>query len=402
MRIALFHNLPSGGAKRHTYEQVKELANRGHELVEFAPSTADLNYCSLAPYVKNQYVYDLLPANQTKRRIPLLTPYLNAFQGIETLRRTERVNREIAKEIDNQGVDMVFVKDCHIAMNPYVLRYLKTKNVFQCHHGLRHRVEKLERENNSTGKLGKIKDIYYSPAKHIFQDKYQSDEVENIRSASLVLTNSEYSKRLISDHYHLNSRVVYPGIDIKKFRPLSIEKSNYVLSVGSLIFSKGYRFLISSLACIDAVRRPNLFIAANSRDHEEEQVVRKMARELGVNIHIEEITDDERLVQVYNQARVFVYAPIREALGMAPLEAMACGTPVVAVGEGGTWETVDDGLTGYLVNRDVYEFAEKVELFLSDETQRNEMSEMSIEYVRKNWTWNSAIDNLEREFLLAR
>jgi len=37
MKIALYHNLPSGGAKRHTYEQVMELAQRGHELVEFAP-----------------------------------------------------------------------------------------------------------------------------------------------------------------------------------------------------------------------------------------------------------------------------------------------------------------------------------------------------------------------------
>jgi glycosyltransferase involved in cell wall biosynthesis len=175
---------------------------------------------------------------------------------------------------------------------------------------------------------------------------------------------------------------------------------DYVLCVGSIIYSKGYRFLISALACIDAGKRPKLFIAANSRDHEEEKVVRSMALRLGVELHIEEITDDERLVQVYNQAKVFVYAPMQEALGMAPLEAMACSTPVVAVAEGGVRETVLDGVTGLLVKRDVNAFVDRLETLLWNDKKRLHMGQAGVEYVRKNWTWSRAVDRLESEFEL--
>jgi glycosyltransferase involved in cell wall biosynthesis len=399
MKIALYHNLPSGGAKRHTYEQVKELAKRGHELVEFAPSTADLSYCSFEPFVKRQRIFDLSPVKQAKLRIPFLTPYLHAFQGIKTLTRTAYVNRAIAQEIDFGNFDVVFVKDCHISMNPYVLRYLKTRSVFQCHHGLRHRVENVQSsETKDMSLLGKLKEAYYRPARELFKNKFETDEVRNIQSASLVLTNSEYSKQLISQHYQVNSRVVYPGINTGLFRPLSVTKLDYVLCVGALIYSKGYRFLVSALACIDAARRPKLFIAANSGHYEEEKTVRDMASRLGVDIHIEQIRDDQRLVEVYNQARAFVYAPIQEALGMAPLEAMACGTPVVAVGEGGIQETVLNNITGWTVPRDYYRFAERVESLLADDKTRLCMAQAGIEYVRSQWTWQSAVDKLEQQF----
>src|SRR4030088_2526341 len=99
MRIALFHNLPSGGAKRHTFEQVRELARRGHQIVEFAPSTADLSFFSLAPHVLEQRVYPCPPpATQLQRRIPFVTPYANALLATEALRRTEHVNRKIAQD----------------------------------------------------------------------------------------------------------------------------------------------------------------------------------------------------------------------------------------------------------------------------------------------------------------
>lgn len=403
MKIALFHNLPSGGAKRHTYEQVRELAKRGHELVEFAPSTADLSYCSFVPFVKRQHIFDVAPVSQTKIRIPSITPYLHAFQGIRILRRTAQVNQVIAEEIDAGSFDLVFVKDCHIVMNPYVLHYLNTRSVFQCHHGLRHLVE-IGKTNgdNHLSSLEKLKELYYGPAKKLFEYKFEMDEIRNIQSASLVLTNSEYSKHLISKHYQVSAHIVYPGINSKLFRPLSVAKLDYVLCVGALIYSKGYRFLISALACIDASRRPKLFIAANSRSDSEEKFVRDMALRSGVELHIEEITDDERLVQVYNQAKGFVYAPIQEALGMAPLEAMACGTPVVAVAEGGVRETVLDGITGWLVERDRDAFAARLEMLLSNEKLRLHMGQAGVEYVRKNWTWGRAVDRLEREFGLEK
>lgn len=403
MRIALFHNLPSGGAKRHTFHQVQELVQRGHKIVEFAPSTADIDYCSFAPYIDERCIFDASHKELLQLRIPFITPYIHSAQGIATLKRTERLNKFIAHEIDAKEFDLVFVKDCHIAMNPYVLRFLQTPTVFQCHHGLRHYTELSQvKEQQSLSFMQKLKLTYYSPAQALFYHKLRTDEIRNARSASRVLTNSQFSKQLIAEHYQIDSQVVYPGINTTLFKPQQLSKLDYVLCVGALLYSKGYRFLIAALARINAKRRPKLFIAANSRSKQEEIKICELAAKLGVELHIETITDDKRLVQVYNQAQVFVYAPLQEALGMAPLEAMACGTPVVAVNEGGIRETVLNDVTGWLVERNIDQFAEKLETLLGDDQVRSKMGRAGINYVSNQWTWQSAVDKLEHEFGLLR
>jgi glycosyltransferase involved in cell wall biosynthesis len=397
MRIALYHNLPSGGAKRHTYEQVRELARRGHEIVEFAPSTANIDFCSFEPFIHGRHIFPLSPVAQMQRRIPLVTPYIHAAQGINTLRRTDNVNQIIATEIDKGGFSLALVKDCHITMNPSVLRHLHTPTMFQCHHALRHRVERAGASTNSNSRslTRVLKTFYYVPAQAWYQRVFAENERTNARSAACVITNSVFSKQLLLQVYGVDSEVVYPGIDTKLFSPQPVPHQDYVLSVGALIYSKGHRFLISALGEIPETRRPKLFIAANSRDDKEEAVVRQMAAAAGVQIHVERITNDRRLVQVYNEALVFVYAPIQEALGMAPLEALACGTPVVAVGEGGVGETVQDGVTGWLVERNIKEFADRLEVLLHNESLRNQMGAAGAAHVRQNWTWQKAVDQLE-------
>ena len=62
---------------------------------------------------------------------------------------------------------------------------------------------------------------------------------------------------------------------------------------------------------------------------------------------------DEELVILYNKAKLVVYTPYMEPFGLVPLEAMSCGTPVVGVNEGGVMETVLNGKTGILVERNV-------------------------------------------------
>ncbi|MEJ2598004.1 MAG: glycosyltransferase family 4 protein [Anaerolineales bacterium] len=400
MKIALFHNLPSGGAKRHTLEQIRELDRRGHQITEFAPSTADLDYCSFAPFVQEQRVFEFSPPQLLQRRVPFITPYVHALQGREVLNQTDRLNRKIAHEIDAGEFDLVFVKDCHIAMNPYILRHLKTRSVFQCHHGLRHRLD-IPGENGTgaaSNLINRIKLAYYQPARRLFLNQQYSDEKENIHGASRVITNSKFSKQLIRQVYEVNSHIVYPGINTHLFRPISAEEQDYVLGVGALIYGKGYRFLVSAISQIEASLRPRMFIAANTIDPAEEYVIRQLAEEKGVELHIESIKDDQRLVRVYNQAKVFVYSPLQEALGMAPLEAMACGTPVVAVAEGGIRETVVEGETGWLVERDEAAFSETLASLLKDRDLRRAMGSAGVAYVRQNWSWGRAIDRLEFQF----
>lgn len=395
MKIAVYHHLPTGGAKRHTQEQVKGLVKRGHEVFEFAPSTADLDYASLTPYVAGTEVFPVERPKLLKRRIPMITPYLHAFQGLRTLKWMEAVDRDIANAIDLKEFDVVLAKDCRVVANPYVLRFLRSSVVFQCHHGLRHKNE-AGVDSNTAGILEQVKHAYYRPARYLFERKFERDGLENIQHADRVLTNSEFSEMLLQNHYGLTAEGIYPGIDTQIFRPKEIEQDDYVLSVGALVYSKGHRFLVEALSQMEPQRRPRLFIAANSRDPSEERLLRSMVAEAGVDLKVDTIFDDERLVEVYNGALAFVYAPIDEALGMAPLEAMACGCPVVAVAEGGVRETVGSDSPGMTTSRDSADFAAQLEALLADDSERQRLGEAGVEYVRRSWTWDRAVDLLEQ------
>ena len=113
-----------------------------------------------------------------------------------------------------------------------------------------------------------------------------------------------------------------------------------------------------------------------------------------VSFEIKSLVDDFDLVRIYNQAKVFAFASYREPLGLAPLEALACGTPVVAVGEGGVPETVDSGQTGILTERDELQFADAIVQLLTNENRRKRMGEEGVAAVRSFWTLEQAAGRL--------
>jgi glycosyltransferase involved in cell wall biosynthesis len=117
-----------------------------------------------------------------------------------------------------------------------------------------------------------------------------------------------------------------------------------------------------------------------------------LARARGVHMCIRENVPDQELATLYSKASVFVYAPVREPFGLAPIEAMACGTPVVAVAEGGPLETVRDGETGYLVPREPRLFGDAVARLLSDEALCAQLGEAGVSSAREFWTWPAAYD----------
>jgi len=86
------------------------------------------------------------------------------------------------------------------------------------------------------------------------------------------------------------------------------------------------------------------------------------------------VKDRRRLADFYAAGDVFVFASVTEVFGLVLLEAQACGTPVVAVGEGGVCDVVEDGHGGFLARLDVAQFAETVRRLLLDPELRREQS----------------------------
>jgi glycosyltransferase involved in cell wall biosynthesis len=238
----------------------------------------------------------------------------------------------------------------------------------------------------------------FDPLIASYHSVLKSTDSKNLQSANQVLVNSQFVQNSVNKIYNRDPVVCYLGIDIDWFKPTQEEKKNFVLSVGSLTPLKGFDFLIEALSKIPQEIRPQLIIASNFQNPPEKHYLEQLARTHKVDLVLEGNVDEDRLLQLYNQARITVYAAIREPFGLVPVESMACGTPVVAVRDGGVQETVLDGQTGYLVQRDPEEFAYAVQHLLSTPDLANEFGKNGIEHVRQNWTWENAISTLEEQF----
>jgi glycosyltransferase involved in cell wall biosynthesis len=394
VKFAILHDLPSGGAKRALYEEVKRLSTR-HTLGEFTLSTADLKYCDILPYIQKRVNFAFTPLGLFK------SPFgrLNQFQRWRDLQRLDRLGERIAREIDGQGYDGVFAHPCQWTQSPLVIRHLRTPVVYYLQEPPRQLypedwTEKAQGWRAYFDKVDPLRRLYRTSARKL--DKSAT------RASKLVLVNSKFMRERVQRIYDLTPEVCYLGVDVGIFHPMEgLKKENYILSVGAIHQSKGFDFIIRSLGLIRSACRPPLRLVGSVTDPLESDRLSRIAQECGVELMVEVDLSNRELVERYNQARLFVYAPYEEPFGLAPLEAMACGTPVVGVAEGGVSETIVDGVTGRLVSRDPKQMAQVVEWLLDHVGECFADGERVVEHVAKNWSWEAAAARIETHLLSA-
>ncbi len=397
MRIAVFHNLPSGGAKRALYGYVDYLNQQNHTVDVFVPSTANEDFLPLKDISNSLKVFPV--KKSLKGTLYSNLKYVPPLVKKISLRDLELTQKNIAETINSEDYHLVFSEQDQYTITPFFLKYIKHPTVYYCPQPPRNEaiLENVEdnREINSLKRL-----IFnYSDNKDLKIDK------ENISFAENILTNSYFTRESILRVYGLNSLVSYLGIDTKIFQPLDIPEENFVLSVGSCRPSKGYDFIIRSIALIEPEIRPKLIIVSNFSLPEWKTYIENLAHQLGVELEIMDLIDDEKLVKLYNQAKLILYAPYMEPFGLVPLEAMGCGTPVIGVKEGGVRETIIHNITGIHCQRDEKLFAEATTKLLLNDSERKKMAENSIKTIEDYWTnkhagerliwhFNRVLDNL--------
>ena len=401
MKIALVHNLNPGGAKRAVYEFTRGLKQQGHTIDLYNLSISDTWFLPLTPYVNQVVTSEIEEFRLLQTRLlPFVLQYLNFPRKINYLVKIERLYESIARKIDRQGYDVVFVHPCKVLKTPYILRYLKTTSIFYCHDEppqLVVNAPKLRQETLTTKQ--RIQTIWYAPINRAYRRRVLRDNMRNARSATLMLANSYFVREAIYRAYHRNARVSYLGVNTQRFHPLpNIAKEPIILAVGRTYPEKGYDFIIQALSHIPTSIRPHLAILADMRDPVEEHYLSRLAQKNEVEFSIQSVYDDDALLRWYNKAQVFVYGARMEPFGLAPLEAMACGLPVVAVKEGGVRETVINGKTGFLTQRDPCEFAEKIRLLLEDQDLTKCYGTQARQYIERSWTWELAVKKLLDNF----
>lgn len=397
MRIAVFHNLPSGGAKRAVHEWVRRLADT-HELDVFSLSSADHDYCDLRPYARSYRTVAYAPRKLFRR------PFgrLNHLQRLLDLSTLTKLSSQLAAEIDGAGYDVIFANPCQYTFVPVLVQFVRTPVVYFLHEpfgpGFTRPIDRQytqnTRKHKTPGQPGLLATIY--------ERRLWRLQLSSLRRVTLLLANSKFTQEVMLSAYDIRSQVCPLGVNTTEFRPLAgIFKDTSVISVGELAPRKGFDFVIQSLALIPENRRPDLRIAYNAEILGERQYLEETAERCGVKVHFCGHLNTDQLVTEYNRAAVCAYAPILEPLGLVALEAMACGTPVVGVSEGGIAETVITDHTGLLVTRDPKVYAQAIQALLEDPTLCNRYGEQARQHVTQNWSWERSVASLERFLNLA-
>jgi alpha-1,3/alpha-1,6-mannosyltransferase len=203
-------------------------------------------------------------------------------------------------------------------------------------------------------------------------------ELRAMRAADLLLVNSRFTARAVARLGGPAGDVLYPGVDVAthaRVPDLRGDEST-VLALGRFDERKNLPLLIDALAALrerspEAFARASLVIAGAQSLPEDARVavaLQEQARRLGVADKVTIIgspSEDERRA-LLARCLCLVHAAPDEHFGIAPVEAMAAGRPVVAVADGGTLETVLDGQTGFLCAPTAPAFADALALLLDD------------------------------------
>ena len=146
---------------------------------------------------------------------------------------------------------------------------------------------------------------------------------------------SDYIRRRIWKVYRRDSEVIYPGVDTDYFT-IGPAKGDFYLTSSRLVPYKKIALIVEAFKHMPGRR---LVVIGTGPQY------KYVLRNAGPNVSVLGFQSDEVLLAHMQSAKAFIFAA-EEDFGITPLEAQACGTPVLAFGRGGASETVIDGVTG--------------------------------------------------------
>ena len=180
-------------------------------------------------------------------------------------------------------------------------------------------------------------------------------DLETLDRVDFFIANSKFVQNRIRKTYHKDSVVIYPPVDVENFK-LNEDKEEFYLTASRLVPYKKTKLIVEAF---NEMPDKQLVVIG---DGEEYEVIKKIAKS---NIKILGFQKKSLMIDKMQRAKAFVYGAV-EDFGIVPIEAMACGTPVIALNQGGTKETVQDGVTGiHFQNQTVDDIIQAVNKFES-------------------------------------
>jgi D-inositol-3-phosphate glycosyltransferase len=236
-------------------------------------------------------------------------------------------------------------------------------------------------------------------------------ELDVIRRVDRLIAQCPSEESELVDDYGADPRkvVVIPSsVNVERYRPLPRDEARRLIGlatdelvvayIGRMLPRKDPRNIVRALGIL--ARRTSLplrlmLVGGETADPATDPTpelarLREVAEECGVAhlVHFTGKRQPDVLHQYYSAADVAVTTPWYEPFGLTPLEAMACGRPVIGSAVGGITFTIADGVTGFLVPpQDPAALADKLELILAQPELRERMGRAARQRVEQEFTW---------------
>jgi D-inositol-3-phosphate glycosyltransferase len=277
--------------------------------------------------------------------------------------------------------------------------------------------------------LGEMKNVVAQRPEERETDRRVAVEGEIVRGADAVIAATPIEEGQLRELYGAdpgNIRIISPGVDTERFHPIPPEHAKehiglcneccIILFVGRIEPLKGVDNLLRAVALLVDKRpdlRPVMHVPTIGGDpdrvREDDEMIRLHALqdELGIGDIVTFLgaKDQDMLQYYYSAAEMVVMPSDYESFGMVALEAMACGTPVIASDVGGLAVLVRHGRTGYRVPaRDPKALAGKMMRLLKDEGLRRRIGQRAACWA-ESYAWPRIADRIEavyRDLIVAR
>jgi len=191
-------------------------------------------------------------------------------------------------------------------------------------------------------------------------------DVHSANNVDVFVTNSDFVGRRIKKVYRRTAQTIYPPVDTDWFTLLE-EKEDFYMTASRLVPYKRIDLIVEAFS-----RMPNRQLVVVGEGPEMEKI---RAKATG-NVQLLGYQSATRLRHYLQRARAFVFAA-EEDFGIVPVEAQACGTPVICFGRGGVTESVIDGKTGI-------HFPHQTAESIIDAVQRFEARDWDYAAIRQN------------------
>ncbi len=355
-RVAVIHDwLPLVGGAERVLEQILELYPNADIYTLFDSVSRDD-----APFLKNRNIIT---------------------SGLQKLPRIEKYYRNLLpllpytiEQFDLRHYELIISSSSAVAKG--VISSPDQLHVCYCHSPMRYAWDLQAHYLKHTGLSSGLRSTFIRYVLH----KMRIWDVVSSNRVDAFIANSSYIAERINKTYRRESTVINPPVNIARFQ-IQTKKEDFYLAASRQVPYKRIDLIVEAFKqCPDK----QLIVIGDGPEH------KKIKALAGANVQILGFQSDAVLVDYMRRAKAFLFAA-QEDFGILPVEAQACGTPVIAYSRGGARETVIDKRTGLLFDEQtVPSLLDAIERFerLKDQFNANEIRQHATSFSEEHFKQN--------------